>query len=80
MSCDLVCCAEKYAKIKRKKNENCLPSQLYRGYVDDPRNTDNAWMETVASHFYDKKGDQVPTLAGAPHLVSSQPNQTKHFL
>ena len=20
---------------------------LYRGYVDDPRNTDEAWMETV---------------------------------
>ena len=24
---------------------------LYRGYVDDPRNTDNAWMETVAVLF-----------------------------
>ena len=22
---------------------------VYRGYVDDPRNTDNAWMETVCS-------------------------------
>ena len=21
--------------------------ELYKGYVDDPRNTDNAWMETV---------------------------------
>ena len=26
---------------------------LYRGYVDDPRNTDNAWMETVAVNFHD---------------------------
>ncbi len=25
---------------------------LYRGYVDDPRNTDNAWMETVAANFH----------------------------
>ena len=25
---------------------------LYRGYVDDPRNTDHAWMETVAMHFH----------------------------
>jgi ADP-ribose pyrophosphatase len=25
---------------------------LYRGYVDDPRNTDNAWLETVAAHFH----------------------------
>ena len=24
--------------------------EVYRGYVDDPRNTDNAWMETV--HFH----------------------------
>jgi ADP-ribose pyrophosphatase len=23
---------------------------VYRGYVDDPRNTDNAWMETLAAH------------------------------
>lgn len=22
--------------------------QVYRGYMDDPRNTDNAWIETVA--------------------------------
>ena len=25
---------------------------VYKGYVDDPRNTDNAWMETVAYHFH----------------------------
>ena len=25
---------------------------LYRGYVDDPRNTDNAWVETTAVHFH----------------------------
>jgi hypothetical protein len=24
--------------------------EIYTGYVDDPRNTDNAWMETVR-HF-----------------------------
>jgi len=33
--------------------------EIYRGYVDDPRNTDNAWMETVALHFHDESGDQV---------------------
>jgi ADP-ribose pyrophosphatase len=26
--------------------------EIYRGYVDDPRNTDNAWMETTAMHFH----------------------------
>lgn len=25
---------------------------IYTGYVDDPRNTDNAWMETAAFHFH----------------------------
>lgn len=24
---------------------------VYRGYVDDPRNTDNSWMETSAFHY-----------------------------
>lgn len=30
--------------------------QVYKGYVDDPRNTDNAWIETVAVsiHFPDQ--------------------------
>ncbi|XP_043597388.1 ADP-ribose pyrophosphatase, mitochondrial isoform X2 [Bombus pyrosoma] len=27
--------------------------EIYKGYVDDPRNTDNAWMETVALNFHD---------------------------
>jgi 8-oxo-dGTP pyrophosphatase MutT (NUDIX family) len=31
--------------------------EVYKGYVDDPRNTDNAWMETVALNFHDEKGD-----------------------
>lgn len=36
--------------------------QIYKGYVDDPRNTDNAWMETIACNFHDEKGDLVGTL------------------
>ncbi|XP_034230825.1 ADP-ribose pyrophosphatase, mitochondrial [Thrips palmi] len=35
---------------------------VYRGYVDDPRNTDHAWMETVASHFHDERGDGLAAL------------------
>ena len=27
-------------------------SPVYCGYVDDPRNTDNAWLETTAFHFH----------------------------
>jgi len=33
--------------------------QIYRGYVDDPRNTDNSWMETIAYHFHDEDGTSV---------------------
>lgn len=32
---------------------------IYKGYVDDPRNTDNAWMETVAVNFHDDNGESV---------------------
>ena len=34
-------------------------SQVFKGYVDDPRNTDNAWMETVACNFHDEDGTTV---------------------
>ncbi|XP_011673397.2 ADP-ribose pyrophosphatase, mitochondrial [Strongylocentrotus purpuratus] len=33
--------------------------EVYRGYVDDPRNTDNAWMETMAVNFHDDQGTSV---------------------
>ncbi|XP_046840253.1 ADP-ribose pyrophosphatase, mitochondrial-like [Xenia sp. Carnegie-2017] len=31
-------------------------SMISCGYVDDPRNTDNAWIETVAMNFHDEHG------------------------
>eukprot|EP00966_Prymnesium_polylepis_P050500 1169017-Prymnesium_polylepis.1 len=39
---------------------------VYQGYVDDPRNTDNAWMETTAIHFHcgAKLGDLLQLKAG----------------
>lgn len=36
--------------------------EIYSGYVDDPRNTDNAWIETTAYNFHDDTGDIVGTL------------------
>jgi len=36
--------------------------EVYRGYVDDPRNTDNCWMETVAFNFHDPTGQEVGQL------------------
>ena len=41
--------------------------QIYAGYVDDPRNTDWAWMETTAFLFHDESGKSVgrmPLCAG----------------
>jgi len=40
--------------------------QVYRGYVDDPRNTDNSWMETHALHFHcsGTLGEMLPLKAG----------------
>jgi ADP-ribose pyrophosphatase YjhB (NUDIX family) len=31
---------------------------VYKGYVDDPRNTDNAWMETTMLHIHSKNIDK----------------------
>jgi len=40
--------------------------EIYRGYVDDPRNTDNAWMESSFVHFHcsEALGNSVPLEAG----------------
>lgn len=40
--------------------------EVFRGYVDDPRNTDNAWLETCALHFHcnAQLGAMLPLEAG----------------
>lgn len=46
----------------------CAGDCVYRGYVDDPRNTDNAWMETVAQNFHEEEPgllQQVSVYGGA---------------
>ncbi|KAI5727896.1 hypothetical protein M8J77_008343 [Diaphorina citri] len=35
---------------------------VYHGYIDDARNTDNAWMETVAFHVHDPSGSLTDKL------------------
>lgn len=39
-------------------------TEVYKGYVDDPRNTDNAWIETVAVsiHFQDQNDVELKRL------------------
>jgi ADP-ribose pyrophosphatase len=37
---------------------------VYQGYVDDPRNTDNSWMETDAYHLHLPSGIKIELNAG----------------
>lgn len=37
--------------------------EIYSGYVDDPRNTDNAWIETTAYSFHDESGKELEAIA-----------------
>ena len=44
---------------------------VYRGYVDDPRNTDHAWVETVAKwyHLEEAQAAKLPLRSGADAAV-----------
>lgn len=47
-------------KIKRKLEKIFNQGvEIYKGYVDDPRNTDNAWMETQCINFHDDSGEML---------------------
>ncbi|PSN41282.1 ADP-ribose pyrophosphatase [Blattella germanica] len=52
-------------KVEKEKWKSMIEAffsageEVYRGYVDDHRNTDNAWMETVAMNFHDENGSSV---------------------
>ncbi|XP_039217152.1 ADP-ribose pyrophosphatase, mitochondrial isoform X2 [Crotalus tigris] len=52
----------KAEKEEMEKHLNRLFNQelfvAYKGYVDDPRNTDNAWMETEAVNYHDESGQE----------------------
>ena len=64
--------------------------QIYSGYVDDPRNTDNAWMETVAVNFHDDSGEVLKKIflcagddagdVGWKELSSSLPLYASHAM
>lgn len=43
--------------------------------MDDPRNTDNAWMETIAVNFHDEKGKSV----GKFNLTAGDDAQDAHW-
>ncbi|CAF1218147.1 unnamed protein product, partial [Didymodactylos carnosus] len=37
-------------------------NRIYTGYVDDPRNTDNAWMESTVYNFHDEHEEHLALL------------------
>lgn len=41
---------------------NSNSTKIYSGYVDDPRNTDNSWIETTACNFHDDDGNVLDAL------------------
>uniref|UniRef100_A0A2K6B660 Transient receptor potential cation channel subfamily M member 2 n=1 Tax=Macaca nemestrina TaxID=9545 RepID=A0A2K6B660_MACNE len=47
--------------------------EVYKGYMDDPRNTDNAWIETVAIsvHFQDQNDVELNRLNSNLHACNS---------
>ncbi|XP_030662129.1 transient receptor potential cation channel subfamily M member 2 isoform X2 [Nomascus leucogenys] len=47
--------------------------EVYKGYMDDPRNTDNAWIETVAVsvHFQDQNDVELNRLNSNLHACDS---------
>ena len=59
-------------------------SIVYRGYVDDPRSTDHAWIETTAFHFHcsAELGAMLPLQSGgdsaAVMWLDIDPNEPKY--
>lgn len=53
-----------FSEDKRKSLKGFFENgtQVYKGYVDDPRNTDNAWIETTATNFHDDSGAYTDSL------------------
>ncbi|XP_029463786.1 transient receptor potential cation channel subfamily M member 2 [Rhinatrema bivittatum] len=48
-------------------------TEVYRGYVDDPRNTDNAWIETIAINVHFEDQDDLELEELNSHLHSYDP-------
>ncbi len=51
---DAVALHEELKEVERVLKEQC--ETLFTGYMDDTRNTDNAWVETECQHVHDDSG------------------------
>ena len=50
---------EEFEKIRSKLMKLFDEAPIYKGYVDDPRNTDNSWMETSAFNAHIPNDDEL---------------------
>ena len=49
--------SESYATKTDAEQQGFSATLLYKGYLDDPRNTDNAWVEAEVWNFHYDLGD-----------------------
>lgn len=47
------------ASICEAHNSKFMAKRIYKGYIDDPRNTDNAWVEAEIWNFHYGDQDQL---------------------
>lgn len=71
---------EAFGSAQKEKAEDIMKmfhsmeaQPVYTGYVDDPRNTDNAWMETGAFLFLlsDEQYENMPSLSAADDAIDA---------
>lgn len=68
----------KQVKIEEKKSMKALLETakiLFDGILNDPRNTDNAWVECTVTHYHDKEGNMTELLSSRGS--SGQGNESK---
>ena len=57
-----------YCKISKffRLSNKFIAKKIYKGYIDDPRNTDNAWIEAEIWNFHycdqNKLDDLIPNV------------------
>ena len=45
-----------YTRQSAQRTMYCTLLKVFQGYIDDPRNTDNSWMESQAVNYHDDNG------------------------
>ncbi|KAG9349264.1 hypothetical protein JZ751_027707 [Albula glossodonta] len=60
-----------HEQVKAKLEGQAEINKVHHGYVDDHRNTDNAWVETTAFNIHlDRRGLLMADINRMPHTVS----------